>query len=329
VPEALEKVHRRLKSPSVSPEQLRGILDEMVKKGAINGGMTAYRGKTVPAYGKAPLVVGMFEFQVNRLTRKFVQDFHTYQDEAFADAMYKQKTPQLRTVPVNARVVARGAIGRYDDLRGYVEKSRGPFGVMNCICRQAQGLLGRSCTYTENHETCLSIGPIALWLRRQGQARLAPKGEFLELLDRAEAQGLVLQPQNTQAPQFVCCCCPDCCELLINLRKLPQPADHVDSNYQAHVHEDNCTGCKICEKRCPMKAVTVAGGRARVDPDRCIGCGVCAVFCREKAIELLPRGRQVVPPSTTQSLYKRILLQRYGFLRTLGKAARMVMGGKL
>ena len=118
VSEPLEKISNRLKQPDLSAEQLREILEAMVRKGSISGGITSYKGKTVPAYGKAPLVIGMFEWQVNCLTKEFVEDFHTYLDEGFAEAVFGQKTTQIRTVPINAEVVAGGTIGRYDDLRG-------------------------------------------------------------------------------------------------------------------------------------------------------------------------------------------------------------------
>jgi Pyruvate/2-oxoacid:ferredoxin oxidoreductase delta subunit len=291
----------------------------MVKKGSISGGFTGYRGKTVPAYSKAPLVVGMFEWQVDHLTREFVEDFHTYCEEVFAHTLFKQKTPQMRTVPINARVVSSAAIGRYDDIRATIEGSRGPFGVMNCICRQSRELLGESCSHSHNHETCLSVGPTALWLRRQGHARLIKRQEFLDLLDRAESEGLVLQPQNTRAPGYICCCCPDCCEVLLNIRKFSRPVDYFDPNYQAGVEKERCTGCKVCQKRCPTNAVTVADKKARVDPNRCIGCGLCVVKCKATAITLQQRARKKVPPADSKALYKQILFQRYGSFESSAK----------
>jgi electron transport complex protein RnfB len=329
VPEPLEKIYRRLTAMQVSSKEVREILEAMIMKGLVNEGTAQYKGNRVQTYGKAPLVVGMFEWQVNHLTRSMVEDFHAYIDEAFGDVIFKQKTPQMRTVPINTQVASAGTIGRYDDIRSYIAEARGPFGVMNCICRQAQELMGQSCVNTENHETCLSIGAAARWLRKLGHARLISKKEFFDLLDRAEAEGLVLQPQNSQSPQYICCCCPDCCEVLTNVRKFPRPIDYFNPNYQARVQSEDCTGCKTCEKRCPMNAVTVSDKKAFVDLNRCIGCGVCAVACKEKAIDLLPRKRQTVPPRNVQALYRKIMIDRYGPARTLGKAAKLLMGGKL
>ena len=78
-----------------------------------------------------------------------------------------------------------------------------------------------------------------------------------------------------------------------------------------------------------MNAVSVAEKKAAVDPDRCIGCGVCAVACKEQAIRLSPKPKQTVPPRSANALYQKMMIERYGPLRTLGRAAKLIMGGKV
>lgn len=174
-PEPVEKIRRRLKGIPITPEALRAALDTMARKGAIVGGRGTRGGKPVPAFGMTPLVVGMFELQVDRLTKEFVEDIHAYQDEAFPNPILTRKTSQMRTVPINARVGEPGAVGRYDDIRGHIRETNGPFGVMNCICRQAQNLLGHTCTSSETNETCLSIGRSAVYLQRLGRGSEMPR----------------------------------------------------------------------------------------------------------------------------------------------------------
>jgi Pyruvate/2-oxoacid:ferredoxin oxidoreductase delta subunit len=301
----------------------------MVAKGSVNAGRGTKGGKPVPTYGKAPLVVGMFEFQVDHLTREFVEDFHTYADEGFPNPILTRKTSQMRTVPISTRVGSPGGIGRYDDIRGYIAEARGPFGVMNCVCRQAEGLLHHLCASSATDETCLTIGNAAVAMRQLGHARLVSREEFLAILDRAEREGLVLQPQNTQCPEFICCCCRDCCEVLKSARKLPRPAEVFKTNFQARVETDLCSGCASCVKRCPMDAVAVEDGHARVSEDRCIGCGLCASSCRKAAMSLRPRQVHFIPPKDQQAMYQRMMLERFWPLRTLAKGARLVLGMKL
>lgn len=46
-----------------------------------------------------------------------------------------------------------------------------------------------------------------------------------------------------------------------------------------------CISCKICEKNCPVGAVTVTDFVASIDQNKCIGCGKCAEKCPRKIIK--------------------------------------------
>ncbi len=53
------------------------------------------------------------------------------------------------------------------------------------------------------------------------------------------------------------------------------------------VDEENCTGCTVCAKNCPVDAIS--GGRKEIhniDQDVCIKCGVCYTKCKFEAINL-------------------------------------------
>lgn len=51
-------------------------------------------------------------------------------------------------------------------------------------------------------------------------------------------------------------------------------------------HHDMCIGCRICEKSCPPKAITMVNNRPIADLDACIRCFCCAELCPEKAISV-------------------------------------------
>ena len=53
-------------------------------------------------YSRAPLAIGMYEAQVDRLTKEMQEDFDQYIREAFASALLEGRTKQMRTIPVNA-----------------------------------------------------------------------------------------------------------------------------------------------------------------------------------------------------------------------------------
>ena len=58
------------------------------------------------------------------------------------------------------------------------------------------------------------------------------------------------------------------------------------SNYIAKVKHNLCTGCALCAKKCPLKAIVIKKEKARVDPKKCDGCGICIIHCTTEAIKL-------------------------------------------
>ncbi|MFH0841976.1 MAG: DUF362 domain-containing protein [Bacteroidota bacterium] len=54
---------------------------------------------------------------------------------------------------------------------------------------------------------------------------------------------------------------------------------HSDSSPK--IHEENCTGCRICEKHCAHDAIKVGPDKiARIDYKKCVGCGQCVAVCQ-------------------------------------------------
>ncbi|MBO6241688.1 MAG: RnfABCDGE type electron transport complex subunit B [Butyrivibrio sp.] len=46
-----------------------------------------------------------------------------------------------------------------------------------------------------------------------------------------------------------------------------------------------CIACHICEKNCPVGAITVENNVASIDQDKCTHCGTCVEKCPKKAIQ--------------------------------------------
>jgi len=90
IPESPTTIHRRVRSV-MTREQLCEALDRMAEKGSIR----KLAGKKGPRYAKSPLVLGMYEAQVNRLTPELERDVRAYFDEAFGAAIHGPRTPQM------------------------------------------------------------------------------------------------------------------------------------------------------------------------------------------------------------------------------------------
>ena len=323
VPETVEKIGRRV--PGRTEHELERILDRMVEKGAIFGGPALARGGK-KRWSRAPLAIGMYEAQVDRLTKDLQQDFEQYAREGFATALLDVKTRQMRTIPVNARFVPDRLVGRYDDARRLIEEGAGPWATRNCVCRQGKDLLGEPCKQTTSRRVCLMIGPAARASVASGEARTLTREETLALLDQAEREGMVLQPSNARDPVFICFCCGCCCGMLMAAKQFPRPAEYLQSNYHAVVDADACSECGTCHARCPMEALHAGAGATAVDLDRCIGCGVCVPTCPTDAVKLRAKARETVPPKDLRTLYGRIMTERFGLLGTAKRIGRALLG---
>ncbi len=323
IPEPLEAIHRRTPR-EMSREQLGEALDRMAEKGSIQ--KMPVKGK--PRYGKAPLVLGMYEAQVDRLTPALERDVRAYNDEAFGRALHSLRTPQMRTVPVHKSIEVERAISNYNDIRKFVEASPGPFAAQNCICRQGKDLTGEPCRQTSERRNCLLLGVAAEMMTEKGVARPVSKEEMLGLLEQADREGLVLEPQNTLDPLFVCCCCGCCCGVLTTAKKLPRPADFFQTDFVAEVDRDTCQICGACGPRCQMDAITSGDAPPEVAAERCIGCGLCVTTCPSGALRLHRKEGRKPPPKDMVALYTTMFQERFGRLGATAAMAGHLLGRK-
>jgi len=65
----------------------------------------------------------------------------------------------------------------------------------------------------------------------------------------------------------------------------PQENDFgVMGTVKPEILEENCVGCKLCEKACKVGAITVQEEKASIDTEKCILCGACISACRKDAL---------------------------------------------
>ena len=149
------------------------------------------------------------------------------------------------------------------------------------------------------------------------------------LVERAEKEGMVLQPGNAQEPGFICCCCGCCCGVLTAAKKFPKPAEFLQTNFYATIDSDKCTACGECMELCQMDALIPVNKHTEVLLNHCIGCGVCLNVCPTEAISLVKKEKEEVPPKNNMEMYKRMLIERYGVLGTLKFMGKAALGKKI
>lgn len=65
----------------------------------------------------------------------------------------------------------------------------------------------------------------------------------------------------------------------------------LHSGASPEVYEENCTGCKVCEKYCAYNAISVGKDKiAHIDYDRCVGCGQCVAVCQYDSARVVWQG---------------------------------------
>ena len=262
-------------------------LKSMARKGLIFSIETADRPH---AYMVSQFVVGIWEYHVNELDEDFIKDMEEYLPALSREAF--DLVPQLRTIPVNKSVHAGLRVLPHEQAENLVKKQK-KFLVAPCICRREHQIKWGGCG--KLMDACLVFGWAADYYERNGLGRVISLDETLDILNRAEEEGLVLQPTNARQIINICCCCGDCCQVLLNLKRHPVPASMVSSPFIAEVDRDACTGCETCLERCQMEAIVMEDELARIISERCIGCGLCVSTCPGEAISLKRKPEEMQP----------------------------------
>ena len=276
-------------------------LGEMSNKGLI---FSLEQEDSPALYQAVPFVIGIYEFQVNNLSKGLLRDL-AYYWRARKGMLQTENIPQIRTIPIGESIEPHLEVLSYEQVDELV-KAKDRFAVAPCICRRFGKMTGGGCDAPE--ESCLVFGEWADYYVRDGRGRSIDRSEVLEILDKADAANLVLQPSNSIDPSFICCCCGCCCGVLEGLKKHPRPAEIVASSFIAKLEPEMCIGCWTCLERCQMEALTDEVDRVALDVNRCIGCGLCISTCPSGALSLVrkPASEFKQIPETMDGTWRKI-----------------------
>jgi ferredoxin len=276
-------------------------LAEMAHKGLIFS-VEPEEGPT--QYQAVPMYVGIYEFQVNRLTDGFLQDLEAYWRSPKPER-HIETIPQMRTIPIGESLEPQLEALPYEEVEALV-RAHDRFAVATCICRRHATMRGEGCDAPE--ESCLLFGNFADYYVRDGRGRTIDRAEVMAILARADEANLVLQPTNSQYLGAICCCCGCCCGVLRGLQNQPKPAEAVASSFIAQLDADLCAACWTCLDRCQMQALSEDGDRVTLNADGCIGCGLCVSTCPSGALTLERKpDSQIAPvPPTLEDAWREI-----------------------
>jgi Na+-translocating ferredoxin:NAD+ oxidoreductase subunit B len=305
--ESLVQIMERAEKTGRSIADTERLLDETAARGVI--GRREKDG--TKEYKTIPYVVGMIEGAALNATPELIAAHIKYSgDGLFWRDFINTTIPQMRTIPVQKSITPKHQIGNYDEIRMIIETTVDPIVVLECVCRKGAEKGGAPCKRTSRTETCMALRDMAKNIVKTGTiGRRISKEEALDILQKNQDDGLVLQPSNAQAPDFICSCCGCCCGLLKLHKFIPNPVDHWATNFFAEVNLELCLGCSSCEERCQAAALKMnqASQVMTVDLSRCLGCGLCIEACPEGALELRKKQTEVVPPPTMEETMEVIM----------------------
>jgi len=286
-------------------DEVANHMEQMAKKGLL---FRIRKGDLV-RYAAVPYVVGIFEYQINNLNPTLAKDMEEYFETGFGRTIQANKTPMMRTIPVNREMVTKWPVAPYEDVANILENQK-KIAVAPCICRKTAKLVDRGCDKPQ--ENCMLFGSHADYYVENGMGRYITAEEAKQIARQSEEAGLVMQPFNSQKIGGMCSCCGDCCGVLRSLKMQPKPAQSVQSNYFAVVAEDSCIGCEVCLDRCQMDAIEMVDDIAVINLDKCIGCGLCVTTCEGEALKLERKseGQLYTPPKNGVETYINIAVER-------------------
>jgi electron transport complex protein RnfB len=247
--------------------------------------------RNVPRYMASQFVVGIWEFQVNRLTPELVADMAAY-IPLLLDTGAWRRAPQMRTIPVNRSIDPKLPVLPHEAATALIS-NKDNFVVSPCICRKERRMAGHGCDGPL--DTCISFGGAGSYFVQSGIGRPVDRQTVLALLETADRSGLVLQPSNSRDPAWLCCCCGCCCGVLRTIKTYPKPAELMAAPFVARLDSGLCTGCGVCADRCQMDALSLLTKTVQLDRDRCIGCGLCVSTCPTGALRLTRKPRSAQP----------------------------------
>lgn len=303
----------------ISKEKLQEILDDMIYKGKLI--------KKGPFYLIFPYIPGGFEFYftTNRddptRMKKAAEAHDALFYEGYPLGLGKMDPTVYRVIPtieptkktyeINKSMEIEHQILTYELMEDYLAE-KDIFAVVPCSCRTAAALAGNPCKRTDENY-CITAGALAKNSIESGVGREVTLEELIEVMKKAEKEGLVHETFNVQeASLFICNCCPCCCGFLKSVKELGNYAAITKSNFEPLVDEEKCTLCNICVEICPMEAMSLedtSNGEASVKIDinyqLCIGCGVCASNCPQEAIKL-NKVRNETPVKNLRKYYKKL-----------------------
>jgi Pyruvate/2-oxoacid:ferredoxin oxidoreductase delta subunit len=303
------------KLTDMDDKSLNKMLNDLMHIGVISG--IPSRSTGIMVYRVTPFLPGLLEFTMMRgekgnkekklatlyddLFNQMIEATQNNYDQMVSE--FEKGPPITRIIPVEEELEVKKEVAlKFEEISKIIENSD-TIGLAICYCRHRKDLIDKPCKKTQDRRNCFSLGRSAKFLISQGFAEQISKDKAIEILKKAEDEGLVHKAFHSNLDlekeiDGICNCCKCCCGTFDTYYSGAWPIMDF-TTYLAQVNKEKCVGCGTCVQNCSTEAIELVDLIASVNGNRCIGCGVCAHLCPEEAIKLNrtePRKVFVPPP---------------------------------
>ena len=241
-------------------DEIMPLLDNLVYYGVFRRTYSAEAGQDV--YFMQIFAPGILEMMVNN---KELMDAHPEVGRAFEE--YTRLRMQtmgpilpagyglMRVIPCESAIADNPDADEFEKLSYYLNKYD-KFSVSPCSCRASRTSLGDGCGHLDE-DMCIQMGKGAEHYIRSGRAREITREEALEIIKRAEDNGLMHDIPNIEEAgdsAAICNCCACAC-FGLRAGMMFGARDAIRSNYVATVDEAKCVACAQCVEVCPGNAL--------------------------------------------------------------------------
>ena len=241
-------------------QEVQPLLDNLVYYGIFRRSHNEALGEDT--YYMQIFAPGILEMMVNQ---KELLETHPEVGRAFEEytrnlaanmgAMIPDGYGLMRVIPVESALEGIPGVNEFERISHYLDKYD-RFSVSPCSCRASRTSIGDGCGHLDE-DMCIQMGKGAEHYIRSGRAKEITREQALEIIKRAEENGLMHDMVNIEEPgesAAICNCCACAC-FGLRVGLMYGARDAIRSNYVAEVDEAKCVACGQCVETCPGNAL--------------------------------------------------------------------------
>lgn len=260
-PHTLKELVKRMKWPA---ERVERVLKELCSYGVVE--YNYHNANKEKQYVVPVFVVGMAEnFMMNkRLLKEHPLEVAKFQDQMAYLPMVglSHMIPPggggagFHVIPIEKAIPKDSQALDIEHISYWLEKYKGQYAIMPCVCRRAMRIQGKGCGEMEEN-VCIALGDYATYMLETDKDVVpATYEEIVDLLRRTEENGYMHQITNGDGRNDVfaiCNCTIGSCYGLRCSQLFNQPNASA-SAYRAEVDTEKCVACGKCVEACPAGA---------------------------------------------------------------------------